>query len=168
MKTFFSTFALCFALTAAGSLSTQAQTLSAFGTDNRAQGIGELTDAEIAEALSKEGRVSMSGDFFATDSAEMTEKSSEVLFKLAKAMEEMPDVRLAVIGHTDSTGKFEYNIELSQRRAQAVVSALQGDPYNLSAERMVAVGVGPIDPVASNMSEEGRALNRRVTFVLIE
>jgi len=77
-------------------------------------------------------------------------------------------IRLAVVGHTDSTGAFEHNLELSEARAQAVVTALLNEPYNIAPTRLVAVGVGPIAPVASNLSDEGRALNRRVTFVLIE
>ena len=145
-----------------------AQTASSFGTDNRAQAIGELTDAQIVEALKAEGRVAMSGEFFETNSAALSDSSLEVFFKLSKAMEQMPEARLAVIGHTDSTGPFEYNIELSEKRAKVVVAALLAEPNNVTPTRLVAVGVGPISPVASNLSDEGRALNRRVTFVLIE
>jgi outer membrane protein OmpA-like peptidoglycan-associated protein len=83
-------------------------------------------------------------------------------------MYQMADIRLAVVGHTDSTGAFEHNLELSQARAQAIVAALLKEPYNIASTRLVSVGVGPIAPVASNLSDEGRALNRRVTFVLIE
>ncbi len=73
-----------------------------------------------------------------------------------------------MIGHTDSTGPFEHNVELSEARAQGVVSALLKEPYNIAPTQLVAVGIGPISPVASNLSDEGRALNRRLTFVLIE
>lgn len=145
-----------------------AQSLSAFGTDNKGKAIGELTDAQILEALEQDGRVSMSGAFFETDSAALSDSAGEVLFKLANAMKEMPNTRLAVIGHTDATGKFDYNLELSQKRADSVAEVLLGDPNNIDRERLVAVGVGPIAPVASNESEEGRGLNRRVSFVLIE
>ncbi len=73
-----------------------------------------------------------------------------------------------MIGHTNSTGPFEHNLELSEARAQTVFAALLKEPYNIAPTRLVAVGVGPIAPVASNKSDEGRALDRRVTFVLIE
>ncbi len=145
-----------------------AQILGTFGTDNRAQALGELTDVQVAEALANDGRVAMSGEFFETDSATLSESSADVLFKLASTMLQMADTRLAVIGHTDSTGPFEHNLELSEARAQAVFAALLKEPYNIAPTRLVAVGVGPIAPVASNKSDEGRALDRRVTFVLIE
>ena len=144
-----------------------AQFLSKYGTDNRAMGIGELTDAEIVDALKTEGRVSMSGAFFETDSAELNSSAPEVLFKLASAMNGHPKLRLAIVGHTDSTGDFDYNIALSNKRAAAVRDLLYTEPYSVAKERLVAVGIGPISPVASNLSEEGRALNRRVTFVLL-
>ena len=145
-----------------------AQTASSFETDNRAKALGELTDEQVAEALANDGRVAMSGEFFETDSATLSESSADVLHKLAATMYQMADTRLAVVGHTDSTGPFEHNLELSQARAQAIVAALLKEPYNIAPTRLVAVGVGPISPVASNKSDEGRALNRRVTFVLIE
>ena len=145
-----------------------AQTASSFETDNRAKALGELTDEQVAEALANDGRVAMSGEFFETDSATLSESSADVLHKLAATMYQMADSRLAVVGHTDSTGPFEHNMELSQARAQAIVAALLKEPYNIAPTRLVAVGVGPISPVASNLSDEGRALNRRVTFVLIE
>ena len=145
-----------------------AQTASSFETDNRAKALGELTDEQVAEALANDGRVAMSGEFFETDSATLSESSADVLHKLAATMYQMADTRLAVVGHTDSTGPFEHNLELSQARTQAIVAALLKEPYNIAPTRLVAVGVGPISPVASNKSDEGRALNRRVTFVLIE
>ena len=151
-----------------GAASAQTASSSNFGIDNRAKALGELTDEQIAEALANDGRVAMSGEFFETDSATLSESSADVLHKLAATMYQMADTRLAVVGHTDSTGPFEHNLELSQARAQAIVAALLKEPYNIAPTRLVAVGVGPISPVASNLSDEGRALNRRVTFVLIE
>ena len=102
-----------------------------------------------------------------TGNATLSSSAPLVLFKLAKAMEGEPDVRLAIVGHTDSTGNFDYNVDLSQRRAETVRNTLLGEPYNVPEERLVAMGAGPIKPVASNLSEEGRALNRRVVFVLL-
>ncbi len=149
-----------------GAASAQAASSSNFGIENRAKAIGELTDEQIAEALANDGRVAMSGEFFETDSATLSESSADVLFKLSRTIWQMADLRLAMIGHTDSTGPFEHNIKLSEAPAQAVVAALFKEPYNIAPTRLVAVGVGPVSPVASNLSDEGRALNRRVTFVL--
>ena len=100
-----------------------AQTASSFETDNRAKALGELTDEQVAEALANDGRVAMSGEFFETDSAMLSESSADVLHKLAATMYQMADTRLAVVGHTDSTGPFEHNLELSEARAQAIVAA---------------------------------------------
>jgi len=133
----------------------------------RARAVGELTHEGIAQALRDEGRVSMSGGFFEFDKADLTGTSSQVLFKIAKAMESIPELRLVIVGHTDSTGDFNYNLDLSKRRADAVRNALLEDPYNVEPERLVALGVGQIAPVASNKSEEGQALNRRVEFIVI-
>ena len=134
----------------------------------RARAIGELTDDAIIEALQQDGRVSMSGGFFEFDSADLSGTAPEVLFKVAKAMDTLKDMRLAIIGHTDSSGDFNYNVDLSHRRAAAVRQALLQDPYNVDEKRLVAMGAGPIAPVMSNKSEEGRALNRRVEFIILD
>ncbi|CUJ99525.1 Outer membrane porin F precursor [Ruegeria denitrificans] len=138
-----------------------------FGQE-RARAVGELTDAAVVSALREDGRVSMSGGFFETDSDALSGTSPEVLFKVASAMATLPEMRLAIVGHTDSVGDFTYNIDLAERRATAVRNALMAEPYNVAAERLVAMGAGPIAPVASNLSDEGRALNRRVEFVLLD
>jgi OOP family OmpA-OmpF porin len=73
-------------------------------------------------------------------------------------------LKVYVIGHTDMTGELEYNMELSGKRAEAVVYALV-DKYGIAADRLVAKGVGPLSPVSTNKTEEGRKLNRRVELV---
>ncbi len=133
----------------------------------RARAVGELTHDGIATALREDGRVSMSGGFFEFDSAELTGTSGQILFKLSKALESVPELRVVIVGHTDSSGTFEYNLELSRKRADAVRTALLAEPYNVEPDRMVALGVGQIAPVVSNLSDEGRALNRRVEFVVL-
>ena len=153
--------AIALAVTGSSSLA------QSFGQE-RARAIGEMTDAAIVAALREDGRVSMSGGFFDTDSDALTGTSSEVLFKIASAMASLPEMRLVIVGHTDSVGDFNYNIDLAERRANAVRNTLLGEPYNVAAERLVAMGAGPIAPVASNLGEEGRALNRRVEFVLLD
>ena len=73
-------------------------------------------------------------------------------------------LRLYVVGHTDMTGKFEYNVALSLRRADAVVHALVNE-YGIAAERLAGKGAGPLCPVGSNKDDNGRKLNRRVELV---
>ncbi|WIY24267.1 OmpA family protein [Parasedimentitalea psychrophila] len=143
-----------------------AQTVPQLGMDAGTQAIGDMTEAQVLSALRSDGRVAMSGAFFETGSAALTANSANVIAKLAGVLKVLPDARLAVVGHTDNTGDFETNRTLSENRAQAVVTALSADSIN--PDRLVAVGVGSIDPIASNLSTEGKALNRRVTFVLID
>ena len=148
--------------------SVSAQVLGSAGANSRAKAIGEMTDARVMEVLRSEGRVAMSGQFFETDSTELSSDAPVILFKMAKAMETLPEMRLVVVGHTDSVGDFAYNVDLSQRRAEAVRNALLAEPNNVAPERLVAIGAGPINPVASNLSDDGRALNRRVEFLLLD
>jgi outer membrane protein OmpA-like peptidoglycan-associated protein len=72
-----------------------------------------------------------------------------------------------VVGHTDNTGDYTHNIELSGRRAQAIVDAVVND-YDVEPTRLAAVGVGPLAPINTNRTEYGRSQNRRVELVLIE
>jgi len=68
------------------------------------------------------------------------------------------------VGHTDSDGSFEFNSKLSLNRAKAVVTYLQTN-HSISSDRLYAQGVGPLAPVSTNETEEGKKLNRRVEFV---
>lgn len=141
---------------------------SRYSANEPAVSLDRLTEDGLLLELRREGRVSLSGTFFATDSADLASNADDIIAKLANVMQANPEMRMAVIGHTDNTGNFGANISLSERRAQAVVDKLIAPPHAIAADRLVAVGVGPIDPVASNLSEDGRGLNRRVAFVLID
>ncbi len=121
---------------------------------------------DIAKALQKDGRVVISGGIlFETDSARLTPGAEDVVRRISDTMKNNPDLRVAVVGHTDSTGDFNYNIRLSERRAKAIVQALIKD--GIAADRLAGVGVGPLSPAAPNDTPEGRAENRRVELVLI-
>ena len=73
-------------------------------------------------------------------------------------------LKLYVVGHTDMTGGFDYNVGLSLKRADAVVKALVSN-YGIAAQRLAGKGAGPLSPVGSNKNESGRKLNRRVELV---
>lgn len=121
---------------------------------------------DIISTLKSEGRLSMSGALFETDDHRLTASADVVIAKLAESLGEIPEAKLAVVGHTDTIGDFAHNVDLSARRAQSVIEALVKD-HKIARSRLVGLGAGPIDPVASNTSVSGRALNRRVSFVLI-
>ena len=78
----------------------------------------------------------------------------------------MPDLGAIIEGHTDSTGSADFNLELSQRRASAVMGFLAGQ--GVPPEKLKAVGFGMQQPVADNATAEGRARNRRVEIVISE
>ena len=69
-----------------------------------------------------------------------------------------------IVGHTDSNGALDYNLKLSQQRAQAVVDALVKG-YGIAPARLSAHGVGPLSPAKTNRSEQGKSQNRRVEMV---
>lgn len=121
-----------------------------------------------AETMKKEientGHVSIYGIYFDTDKSEIKPTSETALVEIGNLLRQNPQLKIYLVGHTDNGGTLNYNMDLSHRRAEAVVSALikkQGaDP-----KQLVAKGVGPLAPVASNQTEEGRAKNRRVELV---
>jgi OOP family OmpA-OmpF porin len=128
--------------------------------------INTASEEDIADALQRDGRVVISGGIlFEFNSAKITPSAMELVGKLAGVMNQHPNLNVAVVGYTDNTGNFNYNIKLSQRRANAIVDQLVKD--GISANRLAGVGVGPLNPIAPNDTPEGRAQNRRVELVLI-
>ncbi|MFS8840206.1 OmpA family protein [Synechococcus sp. W55.2] len=100
---------------------------------------------------------------FAYDSDQIEAAAEPTLAEIAKLMRERTDLSILVVGHTDATGSFDYNLGLSRRRAEAVVNRLV--QLGIEQRRLYPVGVGFSAPVASNATEEGRAKNRRVELV---
>ncbi|MCH4565024.1 OmpA family protein [Halomonas sp. EGI 63088] len=97
---------------------------------------------------------------FAFDSAELRPQAEIILDEVASRLRENPDLRVRIDGHTDSVGSDEYNLDLSQRRAESVRDYLMSQ--GIAGNRMTATGYGEERPVATNDTDEGRSLNRRV------
>ncbi len=118
----------------------------------------------LAARLSSAGHVSVQGLDFETGGAALSPGSAAALDGLAALLSGEGAPGVIVVGHSDNQGGLELNIELSRRRAETVRQALiaRGVP----AERLEARGVGFLAPIASNATEAGRALNRRVELVL--
>ena len=114
--------------------------------------------------LATTGHAAVYGIYFAHDSADINQESRPSLEAIADMLKANSSLRLYVVGHTDMTGQFDYNVRLSLTRAQAVVKALV-DEYGIPAVRLAAKGAGPLCPVGSNKNESGRKLNRRVELV---
>ncbi len=104
----------------------------------------------------------LTGAHFRFDSAELNLDADTILNEVALRMQENPGLSLTVGGHTDSVGEEDYNVDLSERRAQAVVDYLVAQ--GVDSSMLEAVGFGSSMPVASNDTAEGRAANRRVVF----
>lgn len=101
---------------------------------------------------------------FAFGQYTLSSAASSNLDKLAAVLKEYPDTDIEVQGHTDSKGTDEYNMGLSEKRANAVASYLKGK--GVPAGRVKIKGFGETAPVATNDTEEGRAQNRRVNFLI--
>jgi outer membrane protein OmpA-like peptidoglycan-associated protein len=130
----------------------------------------EMSQQVVADAaalladLDRAGHVVLNGILFDTDKAVIKPESKPALVEIAKLLKENPEVEAFIVGHTDMSGSYEHNMELSEQRAAAVVEALVSD-FAIAADRLTPRGIGPLAPVASNESEAGRALNRRVELV---
>lgn len=139
--------------------------LDVMRVEPRVVGAINVNAAQMAQQLRTRGRVALYGLFFETDSTRIKPASRSTLEQIAKLMAQQPDLKLLVVGHTDSTGTFEYNLKLSRERAHAVVNALVND-YGVDAERLKPWGVSYAAPTASNGNAIGRSRNRRVELVI--
>jgi len=118
----------------------------------------------LAKDIARTGHVAIYGIYFDTGKADLKPESEPVLKEITKLLQHNPKLKLYVVGHTDNVGDLTYNMKLSQARAGAVVEELVSK-YGVDAKRLKAHGVGPLSPVVSNNTEEGRAKNRRVELV---
>jgi outer membrane protein OmpA-like peptidoglycan-associated protein len=125
------------------------------------------TDVELVsvEELKNSGKsIRINNIFFDFDSFELKDKSYEALNLLYKFLKDNPDILVEINAYTDNIGTEKYNLKLSQNRANSVVNYLVKKGVDKS--RLFPTGFGEQNPVASNETEQGRALNRRVEFRL--
>lgn len=111
-------------------------------------------------------RVMLENIFFEFDKATLLPESTKELDKLADIMIDYPHLQIEIEGHTDNVGSDEYNEKLSHQRAKAVVDYLLA--ANTDPTRISYKGHGSTQPIAPNDTEEGRARNRRVEFVILK
>jgi outer membrane protein OmpA-like peptidoglycan-associated protein len=103
---------------------------------------------------------------FETNEAVILPESYEALDEVGEVLEKWSDLQIEIGGHTDNQGEEDYNLDLSQRRAQAVLDYLTGK-FDIDPTQYVAKGYGESQPVTSNGTAEGRAENRRVEFTVL-
>ena len=105
------------------------------------------------------------GIFFDTASATLKPESFAVIQEIAAMLQEHPELRVRIEGHTDDEGDPATNMTLSESRANAVQTMLIG--LGVDASRLEAAGLGQTQPVADNGTAEGRSQNRRVELVML-
>ena len=117
--------------------------------------------ASFGSDLKLTGHVAIYGIYFDTGKAVVKPESTPALREVAKLLAAEPGLKLWVVGHTDAVGAIDGNMKLAQARADAVVAALTS-AHGVAAARLRGYGVGPLAPVASNDSDEGRGgISRR-------
>lgn len=122
----------------------------------------EVTAADMLRSLNTEGHIALHINFD-TGKSSIKDESRPVIEQMYELLTTNPSLTVEIQGHTDSVGKPEANLKLSDDRAKAVMTALL--EKGIDAARLTAVGFGDAQPVADNSTEEGRAKNRRVELV---
>jgi len=118
----------------------------------------------LESALTKSKRIRIYGIHFDFNSATVRPESGPVIHEIADALTHHPEWKLTIEGHTDNVGGAAYNVDLSSRRAAAVKTILVNQ-YHIASTRLSTIGYGLSRPVATNDTDAGRALNRRVELV---
>jgi len=126
--------------------------------------IPRQNESALAQQLEKDGRAKVYDLYFDFRSDLLRPESDKVLAEIAQVMAQHPDWKIGVEGNTDNVGGGKYNLDLSQRRAAAVKTALT-KLYRIGPERLETTGFGASQPIDTNDTIEGRALNRRVELV---
>jgi len=124
-----------------------------------------VVDADlIKEKIDLEGKIAIYGIYFDTGKSIIKEESKPSLEQIGKFLNKHKNIHCWIVGHTDTDGAFDMNIKLSEARAKSVRDYLIKH-YSVDTSRLLAKGVGPLSPVSSNSTEEGKKLNRRVELV---
>jgi len=133
--------------------------------DKQQQALEEIEQVDVERLDEETLRVNFDSDIlFAVDSAVLSPQSMAGLDEFAQVMRTYPKTAILVQGYTDSTGSEQYNLQLSQRRANAVQNHLA--LRQVEQSRMESIGYGEGYPVADNASPQGRELNRRVSILV--
>ena len=127
--------------------------------------VGQDQTGDLATGLETTGRAVLHGLAFQTGSSQLGEGQFDALQDLADYLADRPELTVALVGHTDSSGSLEGNIALSKRRAGSVLERLVTD-YDVNRQQLEAQGNGYLSPIASNRTEVGRDANRRVEVIV--
>ncbi|MEH6646438.1 OmpA family protein [Sulfitobacter sp.] len=120
----------------------------------------------VAQALSRDGNAVLAALDFESGTSDLAQGPFDVLAELAETMRARPDMRIALVGHTDNVGSLDGNIALSVSRARSVRQRMI-EVYGIAPARLQSQGMGFLAPYTSNTTEEGREANRRVEAVVL-
>ena len=133
--------------------------------DKQQAELEKIEEVDVERIDEETLRVNFESDIlFAVDSAVLSAEAKYSLDDFAAVMLDYPKTAILIQGHTDSTGSEDYNLKLSERRAQAVFNHLA--LREVAPDRMAAIGYGEGYPVADNSTASGRGLNRRVSILV--
>ena len=132
-----------------------------------AGGVQGAAAQTLGAQLWAQGRAILADLEFTSGAADLGAGPFQSLAMLAQFLQDHPNSRVALVGHTDAVGALEGNIALSRRRAAQVVARLVAD-YGIDTARLQAEGMGFLAPIASNRTAEGRLANRRVEVILLD
>ncbi|MBK7376047.1 MAG: OmpA family protein [Chitinophagaceae bacterium] len=119
---------------------------------------------DMKDAIDRDGKIALYGILFDVNKATIKSESEKTLQTVIEYLVSNKSVKIIVVGHTDNTGVFASNITLSKERAKAVVEFLV-TKGKIDYSRLMPEGVGSLCPVATNTTDAGRILNRRVEIV---
>jgi outer membrane protein OmpA-like peptidoglycan-associated protein len=123
----------------------------------------KVTQPALADALARDGHVALGDILYKPGEVALRPEAASVVKQIAALLDKDPVLRLYVVGHTDSQGEYAHNISLSRKRADWLLKELTRQ--GVARSRLKADGVGPLAPIASNETDEGRSRNRRVELV---
>lgn len=133
--------------------------------DKKAEEMNEEIDGATIQRVEEGIAVSFdNGILFGFDSSTLRSEAQENLGKLSEILNRDEDTILMIVGHTDSTGDEDYNMSLSERRAQSAANYMISQ--GLSESRVQTEGRGETEPIADNSSEQGQQENRRVEVAI--
>ncbi|MBL7966116.1 MAG: OmpA family protein [Prolixibacteraceae bacterium] len=119
---------------------------------------------DMRNKLMTEGKLVTYGIYFDVNKDIVKPESYGTLKEIAKILNEVPDVKVKIVGHTDADGQDAANLDLSKRRAASVKAEL-AKSFGVNADRLETDGMGESQPVAPNDTPANKALNRRVEFI---
>ncbi|MFH6603619.1 OmpA family protein [Maribacter algicola] len=119
---------------------------------------------DLRRKLITEGKISTNGILFDSGSSNIQPQSMGIIRQISQVLAQEKGMNLKIVGHTDSEGDDSTNMQLSEKRAEAVKNTLV-TIYNVAADRLATAGKGESEPVGDNSTAEGKAQNRRVEFI---